>query len=65
MRYVPRPRCVSHVKENAVDKDVDISDKELSAHQHKVIVIAFTDCHYSYYYHRHCLVITLSQGAQA
>ena len=54
---------VSHVKENADDKDVDISDKELSAHQHKVIVIAFTDCHYSY--HRHCLVITLSQGAQA
>ena len=49
---------VSHVKENADDKDVDISDKELSAHQHKVIVI---DCHSSY--HRHCLVIILSQGA--
>ena len=51
---------VSHVKENADDKDVDISDKELSAHQHKVIVINVIDCHYSY--HRHCLNITLSQG---
>ena len=54
---------VSHVKENADDKDVDISDKELSAHQHKVIVINVTNCHYSY--HRHCLNITLSQGPNA